>query len=47
VEAFSNDIETFVVGDAVADFTLNRHLAALEYGASCCAKIVATDEVLK
>ncbi|CAN7625816.1 isochorismatase family protein [Pararhizobium sp. LjRoot235] len=46
VEAFSHDIETFVVGDAVADFSLDRHLAALEYGANCCAKIVAADEVL-
>ncbi|CAN7653334.1 isochorismatase family protein [Pararhizobium sp. LjRoot255] len=46
VEAFSHDIETFVVGDAVADFSLNRHLAALEYGANCCARIVAADEVL-
>ncbi|RDD81302.1 isochorismatase family protein [Dyella tabacisoli] len=45
-EAFSNDIETFIVGDAIADFSLDRHLMALEYAAQCCAVIVAANEVL-
>ncbi|WP_031370582.1 isochorismatase family protein [Lysobacter antibioticus] len=45
VEAFSNDIETFVVGDAVADFSLERHLMALEYAARCCAVVVTSEQV--
>ncbi|WP_380037393.1 isochorismatase family protein [Dyella tabacisoli] len=45
VEAFSNDIETFVVADAVADFSLDRHLMALEYAARCCAVVVTTKEI--
>jgi isochorismate hydrolase len=47
VEAFSNDIETFIVADAVADFSLERHLMALDYAARCCAVVVTTSEILQ
>lgn len=45
VDAFSNDIETFLVADAVADFSLERHLMALEYAARCCAVVLTAQEV--
>lgn len=45
VDAFSNDIETFFVADAVADFSLDRHLMALEYAARCCAVVVTAEQV--
>jgi isochorismate hydrolase len=46
VDSFSNDIETFLVADAVADFTPARHLMALEYAARCCAVVQPTREVV-
>jgi FkbM family methyltransferase len=45
IEAYSNDIETFLVADAIADFSLDRHLMALRYAASCCAVVLTTGEV--
>ena len=45
VEAFSNDIETFLVADAVGDFTPERHRMALEYAAATCAVVLPADEV--
>jgi isochorismate hydrolase len=46
VEAYTNDIETFVVGDAVADFSAEYHRMALTYAAERCAMIVSAKEVL-
>jgi len=46
IEAFSHDIETFIVSDAVADFSRQDHVATLNYAAQACACIVATGEVL-
>ncbi len=46
VDAFSNDIETFLVADAIADFTQADHLMALKYAAKCCAVVIPTHEVL-
>ncbi|MES9535749.1 MULTISPECIES: isochorismatase family protein [unclassified Actinomadura] len=45
VEAYSNDIQTFVVGDAVADFSAAHHRMALEYAAESCAAVVSAKEV--
>jgi trans-2,3-dihydro-3-hydroxyanthranilic acid synthase len=45
VEAFSNDIETFLVADAVADFTARHHRFALEYAAANCAVVTTAQEV--
>ncbi|KJK52192.1 isochorismatase [Lentzea aerocolonigenes] len=47
VEAFTNDIETFLVADAVADFSAEQHRMALRYAASCCAVVLTTEEVLR
>jgi isochorismate hydrolase len=46
VEAFSNDIETFLVADAVADFAQSYHRAALGYAAERCAVVATTGQVL-
>jgi trans-2,3-dihydro-3-hydroxyanthranilic acid synthase len=46
VEAYTNDIETFLVGDAVADFTPEYHRMALTYAAERCAVVLSAKEVL-
>jgi isochorismate hydrolase len=46
VEAFTNDIETFVVADAVADFSEAYHRSALTYAAERCAVVATTDDVI-
>lgn len=46
VDAFSRDIETFVVHDAVADFSAEDHRQALHYAATRCAVVLGADEVL-
>ncbi|MFP7232699.1 isochorismatase [Bacillus subtilis] len=45
-EAFMEDIEAFFVGDAVADFSLEKHQMALDYAAGRCAFTVTTDSLL-
>ncbi|GAA4859400.1 isochorismatase family protein [Kitasatospora terrestris] len=45
VEAFTNDIETFLVADAVADFSADHHRMALEYAAQRCAVVLTAQEV--
>jgi trans-2,3-dihydro-3-hydroxyanthranilic acid synthase len=47
IDAFSNDIETFLVADAVADFTARYHRLALEYAAARCAVVATTGQVLR
>ena len=42
VEAFSNDIQAFIVADAVADFSSRHHQLAIEYAAQCCAVVSTT-----
>jgi trans-2,3-dihydro-3-hydroxyanthranilic acid synthase len=46
VDAFSNDIQPFVVADAVADFSAEDHLFAMDYAARTCAVVTTTEEVL-
>lgn len=46
-EACAHDIRTFVVGDAVADFTSNGHRMTLEYVATRCGMAVTTQTVLR
>lgn len=45
IDAFSNDIETFIVADAVAGFTRESHLMALDYAAKLCAVVTLSEEV--
>jgi isochorismate hydrolase len=46
IDAYSRDIEVFFIKDAVADFSKEAHLSALNYAAECCAMVVSTDEIL-
>jgi isochorismate hydrolase len=46
VDAFTHDIQTFLVADAIADFSRQEHHMALEYAARRCAVIVTVKELL-
>jgi isochorismate hydrolase len=46
VEAFTNDIQPFVVADAVADFSADHHRMALDYAAQRAARVVSAKTVL-
>lgn len=45
VDAFSNDLQTFLVADAVADFSASYHQMAMEYAAERCAVVLSAKEV--
>jgi bifunctional isochorismate lyase/aryl carrier protein len=44
-EAFMNDIQTFMVGDAVADFSAEEHQMALRYVSQRCGVVMAQQAV--
>ncbi|GAA4958597.1 isochorismatase family protein [Actinoplanes utahensis] len=46
MEAFTNDIQAFVVSDAVADFSAEQHRLALDYTARTCAVVQPTGWLL-
>lgn len=46
LDAYSRDIEVFLVKDAIADFSQKAHQQMLTYAASCCASILSVEEVL-
>ncbi|MET7773885.1 isochorismatase family protein [Nocardia sp. NPDC005366] len=45
-DAFSFDIQPFLVADAIADFTPDDHRLALDYAARRCAVVATTDRLL-
>lgn len=47
VEAFTNDIQPFLVADAVADFSGDHHRMAVDYAAARCAVVTTTEEVFR
>ncbi|WP_255988143.1 isochorismatase family protein [Chitinolyticbacter albus] len=46
LEAFMLDIQPFVIGDAVADFSEDEHAMALNWIAGRCGVVLATNQVL-
>jgi trans-2,3-dihydro-3-hydroxyanthranilic acid synthase len=46
IDAFSNDVQPFMVADAVADFSQKDHRMALEYAAARCAVVATTAAIL-
>jgi isochorismate hydrolase len=47
VEAFTHDIQSFLVADAVGDFSAEHHRMALDYAAGRCAMVTTTEEVFR
>lgn len=45
VDAYSHDVQPFLVADATADFSQDHHRLALTYAAECCARVTAAKEV--
>jgi isochorismate hydrolase len=45
LEAFTNDIQAFLVADAVGDFSADHHRLALGYAAARCSVVTTTEEV--
>ncbi len=46
-DSFSRDIETFLVADAVADFSARHHRSALEHAAHNCAVVTTTEQAVQ
>nr|WP_279672055.1 isochorismatase family protein [Flexivirga meconopsidis] len=46
LDAFTNDVQTFIVADAVADFSEQEHRWALDYAGRRCAQIIMSTEVV-
>jgi len=46
VDAFSNDIQPFLVADAIGDFSASHHDLAVRYAAARCAMVVTAKEML-
>ncbi len=47
LDAFMRDVQPYVVGDAVADFSANDHANALTYVATRCGRVESTTTVLE
>ncbi|UIK01238.1 isochorismatase family protein (plasmid) [Rhizobium leguminosarum] len=45
IEAFSHDIQPFLIADAIADFTADHHRMAIEYAAGRCAVVITAAEL--
>lgn len=46
IESFTNDIQTFLVADAIADFSSEHHRQAVEYAAGRCAVVTTTGRLV-
>lgn len=45
-DSFSRDFETFLVADAIADFSPRHHRSALEHAAQNCAVVTTTEQAV-
>ena len=46
IEAYSRDLQTFLVKNAIADFSEDKHVMALQYAANCCSVITSVEEII-
>lgn len=46
VDAFMNDIKPFLIADAIADFSLEDHMAALNHVARNAGRVVSNEEII-
>lgn len=46
-DAFMNDIKSFVVSDAIADFSLKDHIDGLNYVSQRCGVVKSTSQIIK
>lgn len=46
LDAFTHDVQPFLVADAMADMTPELHRAALAHAARTCAQVVTTGQVV-
>ncbi|MEV4615240.1 isochorismatase family protein [Kitasatospora sp. NPDC049258] len=46
-DAWAHDVQAFVVADATADFSADKHLDALRWAAEKCAVVLTTDQLLE
>ncbi|PPS67511.1 MULTISPECIES: isochorismatase family protein [Streptomyces] len=47
IEAFTHDIQPFLVADAVGDFSAEYHRLALDYAAARCSVVTTAEEVFR
>lgn len=47
LDAFMRDIKPFFIADALADFSQEKHLMALQHIASCCGQVMTTQELVE
>lgn len=45
-DAFMRDIKAFFIGDAVADFSREEHMMALNYVAGLCGRVLSTKQLI-
>ncbi|WP_097866736.1 isochorismatase family protein [Streptomyces sp. rh34] len=46
LEAYSNDVQVFLAGDAIGDFSADRHRQTLQYAADCCARVATAEDLV-